>query len=258
VRTGLALLALAGCYAGARATRDVNAAWRGHGRAEIIARWGEPTEASAERLVWTRDHRHVALPEGEASLRIAPGELDAHAALRPGEVTRWQTHVVATLDGADRIVEVTGATLRRGPPRGTNLRWGVLLGAHAGMGRLDDTATPLPSGGVYLGGMLARTLGLVGVFELVSGKDDAGGAIGLAAGIATQWWATRRLSVRGGPAAVLGWDPGFEDGGFAPGLLGGVSYAIITAGSFVLDVRLDLIAAPDLAMGSAGVGVNVN
>ncbi len=256
MRVIVALVALAGCYGGGRAARDVNRAWRGHGRAEIVARWGQPTQESAEALVWSRDHRQVELPSGEASLRIAPGELDAHAELRAGEVSTWQSHVVATLGAGDVIAEVSGPSLDRGPPAGTNMRWGLVMGLHAGMSRLDDTGTPLPGGGVYIGGMLSPTLGLVGAFELVSGKGDDGGAMGLAAGIAAQWWTTRRIALRAGPAAVLAWDP--EDATPGPGLLGGASFAVITSGSFVLDLRLDLIAAPSVVMGSAGVGVNVN
>jgi hypothetical protein len=126
------------------------------------------------------------------------------------------------------------------------------------MGRLDDTSTPLPSGGLYIGGMLSPTLGLIGCFSMVTGMDDEGGAIGFAWGMAVESWLATRLSVRGGAAMILDLDPGFEDPTLGPGLIGGASYALVKAGSFVLDLRLDVTAGPSAVFGNLGIGVNMN
>jgi len=260
--TVLACLCGAGCYSGARAARDVNESWRGRTRGEIEARWGRPAEVSTEggltTLRWRHAHRHFELPSAEAEVAIAPGSLDARAEIRPGSTWKTYTEVLARVDGHGTIVDVRGPSLRWGAPDDVNLRWGTLLGLHAGMGRLDDTSTPLPSGGAYIGGMLSPTVGLVGFFSMVSGSDDAGGAMGFAWGIGPQWWMAARLWVRAGPALVLAFDPGFEDVGLEPGATGGVSYALIRSGSFVLDLRVDVTAGTSTLFGSAGIGVNVN
>jgi hypothetical protein len=261
---GLAIVLLfvsgaTGCYAGARATRDVNAAWRGRSRAQLEARWHRPAIVTDDgKLVWTHTRQHVELPGGSAALHVGPGEFDARAELRPGVVWNTTTEVVATVDAASTVVSVEGPSLRYGPPRGLNMRWGTLLGAHVGMGRLDDTATPLPSGGAYLGGMLSPTLGLVGTFSLVAGSDDAGGAMGLAGGVAAQWWPLARLWLRAGPALILSFDPGFDNAALTVGATTGVSYAVLRLRVFVLDLRLDVTGAPGVVFGSAGVGVAIN
>ncbi len=256
-------IAAIGCYSGAPATRDVNAAWRGRSRHAIEARWGRAASVSADTgggtlLRWSHTHHHIELPSGHASLHVEPGLVEGEAEVRPGAIWNSQTTVVAHVDGAGVIAAVEGPSLRWGPPDDANLRWGTILGMHVGMGRLDDTLTPLPSGGLYLGGMLSPTLGLVGCFSLVSGSDNAGGAMAFAWGMAAQWWPATRLWLRAGPAMVLDFDPGFEDATLSPGLTTGASYAVIKVGTFVLDLRLDLIASPSAVFGSAGIGVNMN
>lgn len=254
----LTLVLLAGCYTGARTSRDINAAWRGHGRGEIEARWGKPAAVQGDALVWTITHHHVELPSGQAQLHVGPGQFDLYAEVQKGASWDTTTQAVATVDRAGTILAVDGPSLRWGPPRGENLRWGVVFGFHAGMGRLDDTGTMLPGGGLYIGGMLGPRLALVGVYQLGFGKGDGGGAYGMAWGMAAIYWPLARLNVHGGPAAVLSADPGFADDSFAPGVVTGVSYAAVRSGSFVLDLRLDATGAPGVVFGTLGVGVNVN
>ena len=253
---------VSGCYSGSRATRDANQAWRGQSGASIKAQWGSPASVSADgditTLQWSLTNRHYTLPTVKASLVVQGDEFEAEAELRPGSITETQTLVTAHLDVNDVIVSVRGPSLRWGAPHGANIRWGLLMGLHAGMGRLDDTSTALPGGGMYIGGMLARTVGLVGSFSLVSGTDDEGAAMGFVWGLSPQWWPTARTWLRAGPALILAFDPGFEDIGVEPGLTGGASYAIVRSGAFVLDVRLDLTAGPSTVLGVVGVGVNRN
>ena len=258
----IAIPFVSACYGGARATRDANDAWRGRSRGAIEARWGTPAASSIDHdvttLTWSHSHRHFELPSGRASLTIEDGGFDAEAELRPGSTWTTSTEVIARVDAADMILSVEGPSLRWGVPRDANLRWGLIMGMHAGLGRLDDTSTPLPGGGVYIGGMLSRTLGLVGTFSLVTGTDDDGAAMGFVWGLAPQWWLAARLWVRAGPAAVLAFDPGFENIGLEPGLTGGASYAIVRAGSFVLDLRLDVTTGTSVTLGTIGIGVNSN
>jgi hypothetical protein len=183
--------------------------------------------------------------------------VDASAAFTPGAIWTTKTGVVASVDSGV-VTSVAGPSLRWGPPNDANLRWGTVLGLHAGMGRLDDTPTMLPSGGAYLGGMLSPTTALVGCFSLVSGTGDDGAAMGFAGGFAAQWWPMTRLWLRGGPALVLAFDPGFDDPGFSFGVTVGASVAVIKVGTFVLDLRLDLVGTSAVSFGTAGVGVNLN
>jgi hypothetical protein len=260
-RIGGALLAcvLAACYGEPDATRDVNAAYRGRSRAAIEARFGTPTRVEGEGgtvfLRWIHEHRGVGLPSGHASLEVGPGSFDFEAAIEPGAVWTSTTELVARVDG-DVVTEVQGPSLRwAGPPSSLNARWGLILGVHAGMGRLDDTSTWLPGGGGYIGGMLGPRLGLVGTFELASGSDDDGGAMLLAPGLAAQWWPLARVSLRAGPAMVIAWDPGFENGGLGVGLNAAAAYALVRSGSFVLDLRIDLIGSTNGGSGVVGIGV---
>ncbi len=252
----------AGCYNGAEAARDVNKAWRGHARAEIEGRWGTPAKVTSAgavtRLQWSHSRRHFDLPSAEAELTIDERGLDARAELRPGRSWESKTIVTADVDASGTILAVDGPSLRWGAPRAANLRWGLLFGAHVGMGRLDDTSTMLPGGGLYIGGMLSSTVGLVGCFALSSGSDDEGGAMGFAWGLAGQWWVSTRTWLRAGPAMVLAFDPGFADAGLEPGVTGGASYALIRSGAFVLDLRADLTAGTSVTFATVGVGVNIN
>ncbi len=262
VSLSIAAVAVA-CYSGAPAARDVNAAWQGRSRHAIEARWGTPAQVAATagggtQLRWIHTRHHIELPGGHASLHVEPGLIEGEAELRPGSIWKTHTNVVAQVDANGMITRVNGPSLRWGPPNDANLRWGTILGMHVGMGRLDDTSTPLPSGGLYLGGMLSPTFGLVGCFSLVSGSDSAGGAMAFAWGMAAQWWPATRLWLRAGPAMVLDFDPGFADATLSPGLTTGASYAVVRVGTFVLDLRLDLTASPSAVFGSAGIGVNMN
>jgi hypothetical protein len=258
----LVLAPAGGCYHGERATRDVNAAWVGQTRSAIEARWGKPASVEVEGgravLRWSHSRVHFELPSAQAELIVEPGRVEGTAAVQPGAVWHSSTEVVVVVDAGGIITSVHGPSLRWGPPNDANLRWGTILGQHVGMGRLDDTSTPLPSGGAYLGGMLSPTLGLAGTFSLVSGLDDAGGAMGFAWGMAAVWWPATRVSLRGGPALVLAFDPGFANVALGPGLTGSASLALIKAGTFVLDLRLDLTTAPSGAFGNLGIGVNMN
>lgn len=259
----VALALLGGCYTGARASRGINAAWRGRSIAELEARWGKPQRGDAAHPEWVITGEHVELPSvrADASLVVEPGEAHGSldAAVTPGQRWTYEAAVVtATVDAAGRIAAIEGPSVRWGAPPGANLRYGFLMGFHAGMGRLDDTDTWLPGGGLYLGGMLGPRLGLVGQFTLASGKGDAGGAMGLAASVGPQWWPLARLWLRAAPALVIDWDPGFDNGALRPGLGMAASYAVVRSGSFVLDLRLDTVATPAGAFGTVGVGVNVN
>ena len=256
------LLVASGCYSGTRATRDVNHAWLGHSRADLEARWGTPSDVvatgEATTLVWTRYGRRIDLPRVSGRLDVAPDGFEASARIEAGRITRTSRHVIAETDATGHIVSVEGRTLRYGPPPGLNMRWGFLLGFHAGMGRLDDTETPLPGGGLYIGGMLSPTLGLVGAYSMSSGNSDDGGAMAFAWSLGAQKWVASRLWLRAGPAMILGFDPGFNDVGLEPGIATAASYAVVRSGSFVLDVRADLNVGTKTRFGVLGIGVNIN
>lgn len=258
-----AMLALAaGCYAGARARRDVDAAWRGRSRAELEARWGKPrtmgSRPDGSVMRWFHSRQHVRLPSAHAELYIAPGVVRGSAALLPGAIWNTFTEAAAVVNGGGRITQVTGRTLEWGPPNDANMRWGTILGLDVGMGRLDSTSTPLPSGGLYIGGMLGPRFGLAGTFQLAAGHADAGGAMGLAGGMAAVWWPATRVSLRAGPALVLAFDPGFGGPSLGPGITAGAGYAVVKVGRFVLDLRADITAAPFATFGNVGIGVNLN
>jgi len=254
----LAIAACGGCYHGAAASRDIDAAWRGHARAELEARWGAPAAEAHEAqtlLRYTHTHLQVELPGGAAAFSAGPGHAEGFVEWHAGVVWHTTTDAIVALDPSSTIVEMRGASVEWGPPAGANLHWGAIFGIHAGMGRLDDTGTPLPSGGVYLGGMLTPQLGLVGTYSFVSGTSDMGSAIGMAAGIGAQYFTTDRLSLRAGPAAVLSFSPGFTDTHATAGLDASIAYAFVRHGVLAVDLRFDLIMAPGTAFGSIGVGV---
>ena len=246
-----------GCYASAAATHDTNEAWVGRTQGSLQAHWGSPAAATKKQLRYSIHGSHVTLPSASGHLETGEGYFDAALAIRPGQVTRYRRDVLVAVDNG-RILGVTGPSLRWGPPDDANMRWGFLFGMHAGMSTLDDTSTPLPGGGLYIGGMLSPTLGLVGTFSLASGSDDAGGAMAFAWGIAPQYWATTRLWLRAGPAMILAFDPGFSNAGLEPGVTTGASFALIRSGTFVLDLRTDLSIGPDTQFGTVGIGINLN
>ncbi len=258
----LILGAVVGCYTAAPATRDVNAAWRGLAASELEVRWGSPadrgTEGSVSVLHWSHDNLHVELPSASGAVSVGPGHVAAAGEFQSGAIWHTSTDAVALVQPSGVIDHVEGASLRWGPPNGANLHWGTIFGAHVGLGRLDTTGTPLPSGGVYIGGMLGPALGLVGTFSLVAGSAAAGGALGFAWGVAAQWWPVNRLWVRAGPALLLTLDPGFVNTKLHPGVTAGASYAVIKVGTLALDLRLDLNAGPSTTFGTLGVGINLN
>ena len=273
---------LIGCYAGAPANRDVARAWQGRANAEIEARWGRPVgrdrQGTANLATWTFERTRLELPTAELHVTHHPVEVDlvatakpggmgVHAegdllevvgAFHPGALIRLTIAAVALIDPAGVIEQVDGAALHWGPPNDVNLHWGTIFGAHVGMGRLDTTSTPLPSGGAYLGGMLAPTLGLVGVFDLSAGTSTAGSAMGMAGGVAAQWWPVNRLWLRAGPAMLLTFDPGFTNAALRPGVTAGASYAIVKVGVLAVDLRAALEVGATSAFGSLGVGVALN
>ena len=282
MRTALSLLALAACYTGAPANRDVQAAWRGRTRAEIVDRWGAPAKQAnpppAEVDVWAFSTTHFELPD--ASLSIAPHTVTAGVnvdagggagtaavsatmpqvsyGFTPGQIWKTTTEAAAFVAPTGQVADVQGYALHWGPPNDVNLHWGTIFGAHVGLGRLDSTPTPLPSGGAYIGGMLGPTLGLVGTFSLVAGTSDMGSAMGLAAGIAPQWWPVNRVWLRGGPALLLAFDPSFANARLRPGITASASYAAIKVGTLAIDARFELVAGPSTAFGTLGVGINLN
>jgi hypothetical protein len=255
-------VACAACYTGAPANRDVRASWVGHPRDEIVDRWGTPAATGADGafgvLQWSHINTQITLPSGTFALSIGPGHVEGAASVRPGEIWHTTTDAAAIVDPAGAIRGVEGWALRWGPPNEENLHWGAIYGAHVGLGRLDTTPTPLPSGGAYVGGMLAPTTGLVGTFSLVSGTSDSGAAMGMAGGVALQYWPITRMWLRAGPALVLSFDPGFNNAALRPGATGGASYAFVKVGTFVVDARFDLTLDTGGGFGTLGVGVGVD
>ncbi|MEO6776924.1 MAG: hypothetical protein ABI467_28565 [Kofleriaceae bacterium] len=273
MRIALTLLALGACYTAAPANRDVAASWRGRSSAEITDRWGAPARHDGDALVWSYATTSVELPE--AHIEVHPAAVVAHvdgagitgtavatapiveAAFKPGEISRTR-HDAAAFVQHGVVTEVEGAALHWGPPNDVNLHWGTIFGAHLGMGRLGNTSTPLPSGELYIGGMITPQLGLVGTYTFASGTDSAGGAIGMAGGFAVQYWPINRLWVRGGPAMLLAWDPGFANGRLEPGVTLAASYAFVKVGKLAVDLCLDGAGGPHTAFGALGVGINLN
>ena len=249
------------CYTGPRAARDVNLAWRGHARIELDARLGvprvmEPQANGTTLLRWThRGHDHFELPGGTFALNLTPTQLDAHAEFRPGSIQAVEYDVAAALiDPNGTVLSFDSGWLAAGIPRGMNARTGIIFGLHGGFGRLDDASTPMPSVGAYIGGMLTADIALLGAYAFVNGKTGDEFVQGHSWGLAVQYWPTERFNVRAGPAMVLNTDPV----GLAPGGIAAASFAVIRAGSFVLDVRFDATVSTASAFGTLGVGVNVN
>ena len=106
--------------------------------------------------------------------------------------------------------------------------------------------------------MIGPQLALLGSYRFVNGKGDMGYAMGHAWGFGVQHWVAPRLAIGAGAALVLDLEPGLSDPGLSPGALGTLSYALVRAGSFVLDLRIDATIATSVAFGTLGIGVNVN
>lgn len=267
------LLLLAACYHAAPANRDVAQAWRGRTAAELTDRWGAPRLRQGDVLVWSYSTDRIELPDLNVDVHEATATASAYGSVargtavasvpvaevryRAGEILRTRHDAAAFTEGGV-IADVQGEALHWGPPNDVNLHWGTILGGHVGMGRLGNTGTPLPAGDVYVGGMLTPQLGLVGTYTFVSGSDMAGGAIGMAGGVAVQYWPVNRLWLRAGPAMLLAWDPGFANGRLEPGVTAAASYAFVKVGTLAVDLCLDVAGGPQTAFGTLGVGVNLN
>lgn len=260
-------LTVAGCYSGNRAARDINLAWRGHAATELQARWGTGTVAG-QTITWSRTSTSFTLPSISGHLDVGGavdpggghGHIDAALDANRGEIWKTRTDLVASIDASGRVVDIVGPTLYLGksPPRGTNLRWGTIFGLHAGAGALDEATSPLPSLGLYIGGMIGPRLGLVGSYAFVNGTSDDGAAMGHAWSFGPQYWIHDRVWLRAGPAMVIPLDAGLTNARIRPGLATGASYAVVRGRTFVLDLRIDAVAATDATFGSLGIGVNVN
>ena len=257
----LLIVASTGCYTGPRAARDVNLAWRGHPRVELDTRLGAPREmtpqADGTTLVrWTRrGHRNIEIPVGSFGVNLTPTQVDMNVELRPGTVAGFEFELAtAVLDPNGTVLAFDSAWLAAGIPDGMNARTGIVFGLHGGFGGLDDASTPMPSLGAYIGGMLTGQVALLGAYAFVNGKSGEEFVQGHSWGLALQYWPTARFNVRAGPAMVLNTDPV----GLAPGGIAAASFAVLRAGSFVLDVRLDTTVSTASAFGTLGVGVNLN
>lgn len=255
----------AGCYSGSDAARDVNLAWRGHARAELEARLGaDPIVAAqpdgTQHLRWRRTGtRAVSLPSGHLDVRVTPTSFSIDAAARPGVIDRYEYDLASALvDPSGTVLQLDAGFPVGGIPSGMNVRHGVIFGLHGGAGVIGGATGPMPSVGLYIGGMIGPRLALVGSYRFVNGKDEMGYAMGHAWAFGVQQWATSRLSVMAGAAMVLDLEPGLEDAALSPGGAGAVSFALVRSGSFVLDARLDMTVSTSAAFGLFGVGVNVN
>lgn len=257
-------LVTSGCYSGSRAAQDINVMWRGHARGELEARIGVPAAVVAQPdgtslLRWMGKGSHITLPSGRLDVRVTPTSFDLDAEARAGSVERYEYEMAsAVIDPAGAVVRLDSSFLVAGIPAGTNVRTGAIFGFHAGAGIVADATSPMPSLGVYLGGMIGPRLALLGAYSFVNGKGDAGYAMGHAWAFAVQHWPMARLAVRAGPALVIDLEPGLTDPALSPGGVGAVSYALVRAGSFVLDARLDATVSTGVAFGTFGIGVNVN
>lgn len=277
-----------GCYSRSKATTDINQAWVGKPKSEIVARWGTrnapSNDGGVDRITWTYGRNPIRISggggirlpslvvecgaggsigpdgangEGGCSGQVDTGSLGTGVAIQRGPFHLLDQAVV-TFDSAERVVSVQGNQSRWSAPGDANLRHGFLFGVHAGMGRLDSTKTALPGGGLYMGGMLGPRLGLVGNTSFSFGSDDAGGAVAFSWGASLMWWPAARLSLRAGPAMALSLEPGFEDAALSPAVNASASYALVRGESFVLDVRADINTATAAQFGTVGIGVNIN
>ena len=236
--------------------------WRGHARGEIEATLGAPAAVDAQpdgtsRLRWMGKGTNITLPSGRLDFEVTPTSFDLQAEARPGTVEHYEyVTASAVVDPAGTVLSFDASWLAAGIPRGANVRTGAIFGLHGGAGMLDDATSPLPSLGLYLGGMIGPRLALLGAYGFVNGTGDAGHAMGHSWAIAVQHWPIARLAVRAGPALVLDLDPGLVDPALSPGAIGAVSYALVRAGSFVLDARFDATVSTAAPFGTVGNGVN--
>ena len=260
----LTLLAT-GCYTARRAAPDINDAWRGRARVDLEARIGPATQQAQQpdgnlALRWVGHGVNIkSLPSGHLDLKITPTSFSIDAAAKPGEVEKYEYTRGLALVAPDGTLLEIDAAFAAGFPSGSNARTGLVMGLTAGMGRIVEAATPIPSVGVYIGGMVHPRLALIGTYNFVNSKDaQTGYAMGHAWAFGVQYWVASRLTLRGAPAAVIHLDPGLVNATFAPGATVGLGYAIVRSGSFVLDVRADAFVSTSALFAMAGIGVNVN
>lgn len=253
-----------GCYTAADVGNDVNASWRGRARVELEAQVRIPPAAvlpqpdGTSLLRWSRKAKHVTLPSGHLDLKLTPTSFDLDAAVQPGTVSDVEVDVMTALvDPGGAILRLDGWSLSWGLRASGNVRHGLVMGLSGGVGRLDTTGTPMPSLAMYIGGMLSPRHALVGTYQFVNGKAGGDFGQGHAWGIAAQYWPLERVNVRVGPAMVVDNDPA-ADAALSFGAVAAASYALVRAGSFVLDLRFDATVSTASAFGTLGVGVNVN
>ncbi len=258
-------LLVTGCYSATAAAPDINAAWRGRARVEVEARLGPATQQAQQpegttALRWVGHGVNVSsLPSGHLDLKLSPGSFSLDAEAKAGVVEKYDfTRALALVGPGGAILEFDGA-FAANFPSGLNARTGLVMGLTAGMGAFSDATTPIPSTAFYIGGMIGPQLALIGTYNFVNAKDSKlGYAMGHAWGFGVQYWPAARVAVRAAAAAVIDLDPGLKNATFAPGGTFGAGYAIVRSGSFVLDLRADMIVSTSAAFGMAGVGVNVN
>lgn len=259
-----AVTATGGCYSGSRAAQDINMAWRGHARVELEARLGTPATIATQpdgaiALRWMRRTHDVTLARGHLNLDVTPNSFQIDAAVRPGTIEARDYELASALvDPGGRVLRFDSGLLAAGIPGGMNVRTGVVFGLAVGMGRLDDASTPLPSVSTYIGGMIGPQLALVGSYTFVNGSANGEYVNGQSWAFGVQYWPTARISVRAGPAMVIDVDAMPGNAKIRPGGAGALSFAVVRAGSFVLDVRADATVSTSSAFGMLGVGVNVN
>ena len=261
-----ALIVLAtGCYTANSAATDINEAWRGRARIDLEARIGPATQQAQQpdgnlALRWVGHGVNIkSLPSGHLDLKITPTSFSLDAAAKPGEVEKYEyTRALAIVAPSGTLLDIDAA-FAAGFPAGSNARTGIVMGLTAGMGSVIEAGTPMPSVGVYIGGMVHPRLALIGTYNFVNAKDSQRGfAMGHAWGFGVQYWVLPRLTIRGAPAAVIDLEPGLENPTFSAGAATGIGFAIVRSGSFVLDVRMDAFVSTSTLFGMAGIGVNVN
>jgi len=261
---GFAIAVLAtGCYSARAAAPDINDAWRGRGRLELEARIGPATQEGKQpdgniALKWIGHGTNiVSLPSGHLDLKISPTSFSIDAAANPGVVERTTyTRALAIVAPGGAVLEFDGA-FAAGFPDGLNVRTGLVMGLTAAAGAFSNATTPMPSLGLYIGGMIGPRLALIGSYQFVNAKGEDDYAMGHVWGFGVQHWPAARLAVRALGVAGVDIEPN-EDASFGPGATAGVGYALVRSGSFVLDVRVDGIFTTQAAFGLAGIGVNVN
>lgn len=264
LRAMFGLWAFTGCYTQADVAHEVNAGWRGHAAVEVQAHLGPPNHTvpvadGTTHLRWTAKSKSVTLPSGHLHVDLSPTSFAVDAAVRPGTVEEVEYDVASAVVDPRGTILALDAGFAVGGMLGGNRRTGIVFGLHGGVSSLDDARSPLPGLGLYIGGMLGPRHALIGTYSFANGRAADDSCVhGHAWGLALQYWPLERLALHAGPAMVLDTDPMPDSATIAPGAVGAVSYAVVRAGSFVLDLRVDATVSTAGAFGVFGVGVNVN